>query len=748
MSFNEFTERVGWSVLHSLWQLTALAIIGLVIARSLLSTNKRYSILCVTLLLMLIAPVVTFFLCPTNANYDSFGKLDIPVDSSIEVPDSDLLLADDAITNNQDTPQSYSTSGVSNFADHDERTMLQGSTRQHSLLVSAFDWFNIRWLGPSWLAGVCLLSAWHLVGYAWLSRRVRVSRAVPVEVLIVLESCLTRLQLRRRVEIRQANFVRVPCIFGWFRPVVLVPLNVITGMSTEHLRAVLLHELAHIRRYDGLVNWFQSVIETALFFHPLVWIVSRRLREEREHCADEIAADALGDRLSYAKAITAVAELARASETSTNELVIESRSLVASTGGLLRQRIERLLQVERPMERHRNGWGWLVVLVVAAGCVAAQSFGSNGLSPDATAVAESPKRTPKKTPPPKKDETKGSKETAAAQQNADADAAAKARQKTLTDTRARGVKYILTEQKKDPTFKQSTVFKRGTVALVGLALLKSGVSAKDPAIVSTLKTLDDTKPTMVYGTSLELLFRLELGVQQPVVNRGARDGKTIVPSQKAKATELAQLLVDSAVKGGVNNGTWSYHVGRKANARGDHSNTSFALWALTEASRAGIKMKDAVFTAAVDHLLTAQLKDGGWSYVRQAGNGTGSMTSGCLAALLACSECGDGYKKAEVEKSRQRGLAWLAKNFSLGTNPKSAAWHLYYLMHFRRAAHEADSTMIGDHRLMPEGIKLLAEQQRQDGSWHMRAGAMHGAIGSSMALLFLSDKPSAKKTKK
>ena len=81
---------------------------------------------------------------------------------------------------------------------------------------------------------------------------------------------------------------------GWFKPVLLVPANLVTGMPPDLLEALLAHELAHVRRHDYLVNLLQFAAEILLFFHPTVWWLSRRIRIERERIADDMAAALIG----------------------------------------------------------------------------------------------------------------------------------------------------------------------------------------------------------------------------------------------------------------------------------------------------------------------------------------------------------------------------------------------------------------------------------------------------------------------
>ena len=95
---------------------------------------------------------------------------------------------------------------------------------------------------------------------------------------------------------------------GWFKPVLLVPANLVTGMPPDLLEALLAHELAHVRRHDYLVNLLQFAAEILLFFHPTVWWLSRRIRIERERIADDMAAALIGQPRRLALALNALSQ--------------------------------------------------------------------------------------------------------------------------------------------------------------------------------------------------------------------------------------------------------------------------------------------------------------------------------------------------------------------------------------------------------------------------------------------------------
>src|SRR5262249_15029310 len=100
-----------------------------------------------------------------------------------------------------------------------------------------------------------------------------------------------------------------PSVTGWLRPIILLPLSAIAGLTPDQLEAVLAHELAHIRRHDYLVNLLQMAAETVLFYHPAVWWISARIRHERDLCCDDLAVRACGGALCYARALTALEKM-------------------------------------------------------------------------------------------------------------------------------------------------------------------------------------------------------------------------------------------------------------------------------------------------------------------------------------------------------------------------------------------------------------------------------------------------------
>lgn len=190
------------------------------------------------------------------------------------------------------------------------------------------------WLMSAWMCGVLLLSLRTV--FAWrqaLALARDGTRQPGGTVMMALVRMTERTRMSRPVRLLESVNIEVPTVVGLWRPLILVPTSALTGLSASQLEAILAHELAHIRRHDYLVNLLQALVETVLFYHPAVWWLSSRIREEREHCADDMAVESCGDALLYSRALATLEQLrARI-----------PAPAVAATGGALLQRIQRLL---------------------------------------------------------------------------------------------------------------------------------------------------------------------------------------------------------------------------------------------------------------------------------------------------------------------------------------------------------------------------------------------------------------------
>ena len=112
--------------------------------------------------------------------------------------------------------------------------------------------------------------------------------------------------ISKKVQFFLSEKIHSPLTFGHFKPIVLFSATMLTGLSDEQIEMLLLHELAHIRRSDFLVNLVQSIMEVILFYHPVVWWISKQIKDSREHCCDDMVVAICNDRFLYAKTLTEI----------------------------------------------------------------------------------------------------------------------------------------------------------------------------------------------------------------------------------------------------------------------------------------------------------------------------------------------------------------------------------------------------------------------------------------------------------
>lgn len=170
---------------------------------------------------------------------------------------------------------------------------------------------------------------------------------------------LVKVGLSRKVALLLSNKTDVPMAIGWLKPVVLIPFSMLSGLTPQQLDMLLLHELAHIRRHDYLVNFLQTLVEILLFFHPAVNWVSKQMRNEREYCSDDVAVQHGGSSLAYAHTLADTASLCEQHRHHT----IPNMAMAAS-GGDLKQRVVRLLDQQQHCTKTADTGKWLASFTI------------------------------------------------------------------------------------------------------------------------------------------------------------------------------------------------------------------------------------------------------------------------------------------------------------------------------------------------------------------------------------------------
>jgi beta-lactamase regulating signal transducer with metallopeptidase domain len=323
-------HAIGWTLLHFVWQGAALAALLGALLMTSRNANVRYMFGIATLILMMAAPVVTFFWLDHAAT--TTATIEMSAAASVHDPLAQAVPSSEGFV--------------------------------HALAAEANRQDLMLWLVQAWFVGVMLLSARTAGGLLWLARARRGSIAPLSDEMY--RQCLVlqrRMGLHRRIRYGQCSWLDAPAVLGWFQPIVLVTAQAMTGLSPQQLQAIIAHELAHIRRFDAFVNLFQIAAEMLLFYHPAVWWVSRRIRIEREVCCDHAALAACGEPVSYARALTLMEEWRTAPSL-----------LMAANRGPLAERVLRLLGLQGTSARSR-----LAGVGVSITCVAAALFAGNVL---------------------------------------------------------------------------------------------------------------------------------------------------------------------------------------------------------------------------------------------------------------------------------------------------------------------------------------------------------------------------------
>lgn len=152
----------------------------------------------------------------------------------------------------------------------------------------------LPWIVAAWSLGASLLALRFALGFSWVARTRKQARPPGFEWQARLERISAAIGLSSPPSLLIAEELDSPAAAGWWRPVVLLPAALLANMPADLLEALLAHELAHVKRHDYLVNLLQGAVEVLLFYHPVVWWLSRQARIEREQIADDLASRAIG----------------------------------------------------------------------------------------------------------------------------------------------------------------------------------------------------------------------------------------------------------------------------------------------------------------------------------------------------------------------------------------------------------------------------------------------------------------------
>ncbi|HEX8368229.1 MAG TPA: M56 family metallopeptidase [Pyrinomonadaceae bacterium] len=361
---SKLIENLGWTLLHSVWQIALLALILFLLLRVLqkFSANARYLVSVFALALALVLPIVTFvglnensssnFFRPENPSEPDAARFDPNFQ-----PEKNLPLPAKAETTQTNANGKNVFDSIENLQNFFNKSFSDVLPFVVGLWFFGAAFFALRLTGGVWQLHLYKTREISAPAGEWQER---------------FAALCEKLKIRPSVKFLQSNLIQTPIVVGWLKPVILVPASVFLQISAKELETVIAHELVHIRRRDALVNFAQSIIEALFFYHPCVWWMSSVLRREREFATDEAVIKILeNSHIIYASALANLEEI----RLLTNQK-LPPFSTAAVKGGNLMQRITKILQKNTETHAKANS-AWsagLALVLISAFFLAVFSF--------------------------------------------------------------------------------------------------------------------------------------------------------------------------------------------------------------------------------------------------------------------------------------------------------------------------------------------------------------------------------------
>jgi len=324
---SEIIQAIGWTLLHSLWQGMAIAFLlaSLLFIFRNKSSQLRHALSVAGLIVMLVATFFTFSIDYQSITFSSSNQFISGVDNS-----QGTLLPQNWLS-----PLNESVNFVGGFLEY---------FNDHLPLIVLLWIIGIFFLGLRMIGE--LTYVYHLKNYKTQTANASLQNQ--------LAKIARQLGIRKNVQLAESFKVKAPLLAGIFKPVILLPVGLATGLSNKQIESILAHELAHIKRHDLLINLLQSFAEVVLFFNPALWWISSCIRTERENCCDDLAIQVTGDKVTFVKTLAQLEEM-RVAESFA--LTFTGRKI-----GVL-HRIRRLLKGEATFHPFSRGfWGSFFLL--------------------------------------------------------------------------------------------------------------------------------------------------------------------------------------------------------------------------------------------------------------------------------------------------------------------------------------------------------------------------------------------------
>lgn len=356
--FDLFSETaftaLGWTLVHSIWQGFVIALL-LVFLLSLI--NKRNSqvrsLLSYSALLVLVALSIRTY---SDIHTDNVNIVETSTKSELLINSSQEVKSD-----NSSIP----------LASLDFKSISFEYLTTIKLFISA----NMKTIVFLWFLGIFALSI-KLLGGLLYAQRLKKHNVYPVNQFWndKLKSLKNKLQIEKKIDLMQSKYIKTPLTIGHFKPIILLPFGLLSGIPQDQLEIVLAHELAHIKRADYLLNILQSIIEVFFFFNPAVWIISNQIRKEREYLCDDLAIMSCGNSTNLANALITLHE-------NGNTKINIAMSAIGSNNSLM-GRIKRMKQENQ--KQKQLGMALLIIpfllFTILLACSTAEDINKNELN--------------------------------------------------------------------------------------------------------------------------------------------------------------------------------------------------------------------------------------------------------------------------------------------------------------------------------------------------------------------------------
>ncbi|MDQ3624846.1 MAG: M48 family metalloprotease, partial [Verrucomicrobiota bacterium] len=348
----ELTSRLGWAVIHSLWQGGFVAAALAAVLPLVRSAAVRHLACLGALAAMLAGFGVTL---AARGNFPGAPPIAAPSQTTpaaapvapLDAPPPDFAAADAA----EATPPAIvqTSPRIGSRVEAGSIVPAEPSPWREQLRRYA------PTVGRVWLGGLALLSLWRVAGWFRVRRLRREGVAgAGLDIQRVADELARRLGLRTATRVLQSSCAAVPMLVGVIKPVILLPARIATGLSPREIEALIAHELAHLARGDAWINLFQLFAETVFFYHPAAWWLARCAAREREHAADDRALQVCEGRAVYASALARIAALDAC-----------PAPALAASGGSVLQRIRRILGQPVRQESALAAWTGATTLLAA-----------------------------------------------------------------------------------------------------------------------------------------------------------------------------------------------------------------------------------------------------------------------------------------------------------------------------------------------------------------------------------------------